>query len=239
MDPGLRACTSIVPDRPKPCGGVPVDVGPPPIPPGGDGPVDAAAAGGPRPRKHVRTLRESIDPEVLAIVAEWFGGSAPVWQDDEWACYDAETDGILITGEPGAVSVFFTLHQGDRGGGPDVVCTDPADALRYALFTAGVRFRQRHLYGRLLVPFSPALARAGFTAAPLNGFGATLTVDGGEDPASERRLSFRMRGEATEATFYLGAGFPDLMDSMRAPGGQPLFGDVRQVPATSLERARP
>lgn len=187
----------------------------------------------------MKTLRESIDPEVLAIVAEWFGGSAPVWQDDEWICYDAETDGILITGEPGAVSVFFTLHQGDRSGGPDLVCTDPADALRYALFKAGVRFRQRHLYGRLLVPFSTALARAGFTMSPLNGFGAMLTVDDGDGSAPERRLSFTMGGEATEATFYLDASFPDLMDSMRAPGGQPLFGDVRQVPATSFERARP
>lgn len=187
----------------------------------------------------MRTLRESIDPDVLAIVAEWFGGSAPAWQDDEWICYDAETDGILISGEPGDVSVFFTLHQGDRSGGPAVVCTDPADALRYALFTAGAKFRQRNLYGRLLVPFSPALARAGFAIAPLNGFGATLTVKDGEGPASERRLSFTMGGEATEATFYLNASLLDLMDSMRAPGGEPLFGDVRQVRATSLERARP
>jgi hypothetical protein len=185
------------------------------------------------------SLEESLDSELLAVATRWFGGVDPGWWDGEWLCYNAETDGIVISGEPGAVSVFFTIHQDDRSGGPDVVCTDPADALRYVLFRAGVKQRQRYLYGRLLVPFSPSLARPGFIITPRDWLGATLTVDDREGPESDRRLDFKFAGRATEATFYLNAGFQDLLDSIHTPSGEPLFGDVRQVQPTGVEYARP
>jgi hypothetical protein len=58
----------------------------------------------------------------------------------------------VITGEPHAVEVLFNDHQDNRHRGPDVICTDPEDALRFVLFNSGEKFRQRYLYGRLLVP---------------------------------------------------------------------------------------
>ncbi|MUK00678.1 hypothetical protein GM708_01255 [Vibrio cholerae] len=185
------------------------------------------------------SLEESLDPELLAVVVLYFGGVHPLWRDDEWLCYNAETDGIVISGKPGAVEVFFTVYQGDRSGGPDVVCTDPADALRYVLFQSGMTLRERYLYGRLLVPFSPTLARPGFVITRGKGLRASLTVQDAEDLLTDRRLEFKFAGEATEATFYLEASFLDLQYSIRAPSGEPLFDDVRQVQATSLERARP
>lgn len=185
------------------------------------------------------SLEESLDPDLLAVVVLYFGGVDPLWRDDEWLCYNAETDGIIISGLPGAVEVFFTVHQGDRSGGPDVVCTDPADALRYVLFQSGMMLRQRYLYGRLLVPFSPSLARPGFVITPGKGRRATLTVQDAQGLPTERRLEFSFAGEATEATYYLNASFLDLQYSIRTPSGAPLFEDVRQVQATSLEQARP
>jgi hypothetical protein len=187
----------------------------------------------------VTSLEEVFDPELLTVATRWFGGVDPGWWDGEWLCYDAETDGIVIAGEPGAVSVFFTIHQDNRDGGPDLVCTDPADALRYVLFQSGVKQRQRYLYGRLLVPFSPSLARPGFVITPNEGLGATLTVDDPDGPGSDQRLDFKLAGEATEATFYLKAGFQDILDSIHTPSGEPLFGDVRQVQPTDVEYARP
>jgi hypothetical protein len=187
----------------------------------------------------VTSLEESLDSELLAVAAMWFGGVDPVWRDGEWLCYNAETDGIIISGKPGAVEVFFTVHQGNRSGGPDVVCTDPADALRYVLFQSGMKLRQRYLYGRLLVPFSPSLARPGFDITRGKGLRATLTVQDAEGLPTGRRVEFSFAGEATEATFYLNASFLDLQYSIRAPSGEPLFVDVRQVQATSMERARP
>ena len=47
----------------------------------------------------MRSLEESLDPELLAVAAGWFGGVNPVWRDGEWLCYDAGTDGIVITNE--------------------------------------------------------------------------------------------------------------------------------------------
>ena len=129
----------------------------------------------------------------------WFGGVGPVWRDGEWLCYDAETDGIVISGGPGAVEVFFDIHQDDRDGGPDVICTDPADALRYVLFHAGEKLRQRYLYGRLLVPHSRSLARPGFMITPGKGLGATLTVGDSRGSASERRgLHLGGRGNGSD-----------------------------------------
>ncbi|WP_146065640.1 hypothetical protein [Arthrobacter pityocampae] len=180
-----------------------------------------------------------MDPELLAVAARWFGGIHPVWRDGEWLCYDAKTDGIVISGAPGAVRVFFTIHQGDRDGGPDVICTEPEDALRYVLFRSGVKQRQRYLYGRLLVPFSPSLARPGFVITPNEGVGATLTMEDAEGRGSGRRLEFKLAGRATEATFYLNAGFQDIVDSIHTLSGEPLFGDVRQVQPTGVEHARP
>jgi hypothetical protein len=187
----------------------------------------------------VISLEESLDPELLAVVVMWFGGVHPLWRDGEWLCYDAETDGIVISGEPGAVEVFFNIHQDNRDGGPDVICTDLEDALRYALFHSGVKLRERYRYGRLLVPFSPSLARSGFVITPGEGLGATLTVEDAEGLPTDRRLEFSSAGQATEATFYLNASFLDLQYSIRAPSGEPLFEDVRQVQATSVERVRP
>lgn len=40
-----------------------------------------------------------------------------MWRDREWLCYDADTDGIVISAESGAVSVFFDVHQGQREAG--------------------------------------------------------------------------------------------------------------------------
>lgn len=185
------------------------------------------------------SLQESLDPELLVVATRWFAGITAVWQDDEWWCQNADMNAILISGEPGAVSVYFTVHQDDRSGGPDVVCTDPQDALRYVLFQSGMGQRQRYLYGRMLVPFSRSLARPGFTITPDGGLGASLTVDEPEGSTSERRLDFRYAKRATEATFYLKATFQDILDSIRDPGGEPLFGDVRQVDPTGVEHARP
>lgn len=185
------------------------------------------------------SLEQVLDPEYLTVAARWFGDADPVWRDGEWLCYDADTNGIVISGEPGEVSVFFDVHQGRREGGPDVVCTDPQDALRFVLFSSGVKLRQRYLYPRLLVPFSPSLARPGSTVTPRDGVGASVTVDRAEGSDSERRLEFKLAGRATEATFYLGADVEELVESIRAPDGSPLFSGVRRVQATSVERARP
>ncbi|PPB47862.1 hypothetical protein C4K88_16665 [Arthrobacter pityocampae] len=226
----LPASVGASPDRPS-------VIDPPTSGAGGVG--ARVVAGADHAARPVTSLEESLDPELLAVAARWFGGVNPVWRHGEWLCYDAKTDGIVISGEPGAVKVFFNIHQGDRDGGPDVVCTDPLDALRYVLFNAGVKQRQRYLYGRLLVPFSPSLARPGFLITPNRGLGATLTMEDAEGPASARRLEFRMGGEATEATFYLNAGLQEILDSIHTPSGEPLFGDVRQVQPTSVEYARP
>lgn len=185
------------------------------------------------------TLQEAVDPEDLAVAARWFGGVDPVWRDGEWLCNDADTNGIVISAESGAVSVFFDVHQGKREAGPDVVCTAPQDALRFVLFRSGVKMRQRYLYPRLLVPFSPSLARPGFTVSPGDGVGASVTVDRAEGPETDRRLEFKLAGRATESTFYLGAAVEDLVESIRVPSGAPLFTDVQRVQATSPERARP
>ncbi|PPB49532.1 hypothetical protein C4K88_07525 [Arthrobacter pityocampae] len=184
------------------------------------------------------SLEASFDPELLAVAARWFGGVNPAWRNGEWLCYDAKTDGIVISGAPGAVSVFFNIHQGDRRR-PDVVCTDPLDALRYVLFRSGLKQRQRYLYGRLLVSFSPSLARPGFVITPNEGVGATLTMEDAEGRPSGRRVGFKLAGRATEATFYLNAGFQDILDSIHTLSGEPLFGDVRQVQPTGVENARP
>ncbi len=185
------------------------------------------------------SLEESFDPELLAVATMWFGGVRSAWRDGEWHCYDAETNGIVISGEPGAVEVHFNIHQDNRDSGPDVTCTDPEDALRYVLFHAGVKLRERYRYGRLLVPYSRSLARPGFVITSGEGRGATLTVHDADGSAADRRLSFASAGEATEATFYLNASFLDLQYSIRAPSGEPLFEGVRQVQPTSVEYARP
>jgi hypothetical protein len=193
-------------------------------------------AGTHRAGRRITSLEESLDPELLAVVVLYFGGVHPLWRDDEWLCYNAETDGIIISGKPGAVEVFFTVHQDNRSGGPDVICTDPADALRYVLFQSGMKLRQRYLYGRLLIPFSPSLARPGFVITRGKGLRASLTVQDAEGLPTDRRLEFSFAGEAT---FYLNASFLDLQYSIRAPSGEPLFQDVRQVKANSLDRTRP
>lgn len=116
------------------------------------------------------SLEASFDPELLAVAAGWFGGVNPVWRDGEWLCYDAGTDGIVISGAPDAVSV---------------------------------------------------------------------TMEDAEGRGSGRRLEFKLAGQATEATFYLNAGFQDILDSIHTLSGEPLFGDVRQVQPTGVEHARP
>jgi hypothetical protein len=73
---------------------------------------------------------------------------------------------------------------------------------------------------------------------PGKGRGATHSVQETGGSASDRRLELKPAGRATEATFYLNASFFSLQYSIRAPSGEPLFEDVRQVQATSLERAR-
>lgn len=185
------------------------------------------------------SLEESLDSEYLSVAASWFGGVDPVWRDGEWLCYDADTNGIVISGGQGKVSVFFDVHQGHREAGPDAVCTDPLDALRFVLFSSGVKLRQRYLYPRLLVPFSLSLARPGFSITARDGAGASVTVDRAEVSEAGRRLDFKVAGRATESTFYLGASVEDLVESIRSVGGDPLFTGVQRVQATSVERVRP
>ena len=56
----------------------------------------------------------------------------------------------------------------------------------------------------------------------------------------ERALSFPDQdGHAVEFTYYGAASLAQIRGAMESADGSPLFADVRKVPASSLEHARP
>lgn len=89
---------------------------------------------------------------------------------------------------------------------------------------------------RLLIPYSPEFAR----------FGYIIHAWGPDTPEMEwwehnqyYWLRFGTGGKATEFTFYGRASFEEIISSFESPDGAPLFTDVRRVPASSSEHARP
>jgi hypothetical protein len=183
-------------------------------------------------------MSTDFDPAYLQLVARWFGDPEPLWKDGRWLCYDADNYGIVIqTGGP-RLKVFFNIFQNNRSGnGPDLICDSATNVLKFLLYSAGTKWRQRQGMDRILVPYSLQLVRPGFSIIP--------TPEGvrGEvawtSEGSEHSATLAQDGHAVEFTYYGAAPLAQIRESMESADGSPLFADVRKVPASSLEYARP
>jgi hypothetical protein len=183
-------------------------------------------------------MTRGLDHDFLELVAEWFGDPEPLWKDGRWLCYDADNYGIVIeTGRP-RIEVFFGIFQNNRSGnGPDFVCDAADDALKFLLYSAGTKWRQRRGMDRILVPYSRELARPGFsiTPTPEGVWGQVAWTSGG----AEHAVTLAQDGHAVEFTYYGAASLSEIRQSMESPDGAPLFAAVRKVPAASPEYGRP
>ncbi|GAB3248891.1 hypothetical protein GCM10027562_07580 [Arthrobacter pigmenti] len=178
-----------------------------------------------------------FDEDVLATVSAWWGGRPGQWFRGNWHCEGSSGYDLLI--EPGAdqITVWDGILQDNVDGvAPLVVCADADVALKCLLVSVGRRFRDREGLDRLLIPYSPDLAMPGFTIHPWAPDTPEVEwwVDG-----HYYWLRFGTGGKATEFTFYGRASLEEIISSFESPDGAPLFTDVRKVPASSSERARP
>lgn len=183
-------------------------------------------------------MNAGFDSEYLQLAAEWFGDPEPLWKNGRWLCYDQDSYGIVLEPRDGRIDVYFNIFQNNRSGnGPDFVCRRPDEALKFLLYSAGTKWRQRQGLDRLLVPYSPALARPGFTISP-TAEGVMGQVAWTSD-GTAHSATLAMEGPAVEFTYYGAAPLAHIRESIEATDGSPLFGDVRKVPASSREYGRP
>jgi hypothetical protein len=176
-----------------------------------------------------------FDEDVLDTVAAWWGGRPGHWFKGNWRCEGSGGYDLLIEPGPDRITVWDGILQDNvEGVGPLVVCADADLALKCLLASTGPIFREREGLDRLLIPYSPDLARPEFEV--LDRFGREVEWwDGGK----YHSLRFGPRGAGTEFTFYGRASFDEIISSFESPDGAPLFTDVRKVPAGSSEHVRP
>lgn len=87
-----------------------------------------------------------FDENVLATVAEWWGGGPGHWFRGNWRCAGSGGYDLLI--EPGQndITVWGGILQDNVDGfAPLVVCADPDAALKCLLVSTGRRFRDRRV----------------------------------------------------------------------------------------------
>lgn len=109
-------------------------------------------------------------------------------------------------------------------------------SLKCLLAATAPYFRHREGLDRLLIPYSPELAMPGYT---IHGWRPDAPEMEWPENGKYLWLRFGPRGKATEFTFYGRASFEEIISSFESPDGAPLFTDVRRVPASSSEHARP
>lgn len=168
-------------------------------------------------------------------MTKWWGGRPGYWYEGNWRCEGSGGYDLLIEPGPDQITVWDGILQDNvEGVGPLVVCADADVALKCLLASVGPKFRNREGLDRLLIPYSPSLARPGFEIRDTYGREVVWWANG-----ESHRLRFGPRGAATEFTFYGRAPFDEIIASFEAPDGAPLFTDVRKVPAGSSEHVRP
>lgn len=178
-----------------------------------------------------------FDPTVLDTVSAWWDGRPGRWFRGNWRCEGSGGYDLVI--EPGAdqITVWGGILQDNvEGAAPLVECADADVALKCLLAFTAPKFRDREHLDRLLIPYSPGLARSGFT---LHAWGPdTPEVEWWVD-GQYYWLRFGPSGKATEFTYYGRASLEEIVSSFESPDGAPLFTDVRKVPASSSEHVRP
>lgn len=178
-----------------------------------------------------------FDESVLDTISVWWGGRPGHWSRGNWRCEGGDRYDLLI--EPGAdqITVWGGILQDNvEGAGPLVVCADADVALKCLLAFAGPKFRDRKHLDRLLIPYSPHLAKPGFV---INAWSADAPEVEWWVDDQYCWLRFGPSGKATEFTFYGRGSFDEIISSFESPDGAPLFTDVRKVPASSSEHVRP
>ncbi|EMY35785.1 hypothetical protein D477_002566 [Arthrobacter crystallopoietes BAB-32] len=177
----------------------------------------------------------ALDEKALATAADWYGGTAAIVRNGNWSVFDADNYRMVIKCAAENYVVYDRLYQSNAERRPQYLITaDPGTVVRCILYIAAQRYRLRHRLPAL--PLEDE-ANRGFSGRITSPADTHPTVIEGSRGGVGYSAAFSFRDAARAFTHYADVPLDELVESLPAPDGRPLFPLGSQPPSLSRPAA--
>lgn len=173
----------------------------------------------------------ALDQTVLATAARWYGSGPAIVRQGNWSVFDEEDYRMVIKCSGRNYVVYDRLFQSNAERRPQyLISPDPGTVNRCVLYIASQRYRKQQGLPSLPLEDHANERFSGRTVSPEGIYPTVIEGSRGGVPYS---AAFSFRNAARAFTHYAGAPLDELVESLQAPDGSPLFPLLSQPPTPS------